>query len=292
MYYGDETRWWYGVVNDVSSDPLEVGRARVRIYGIHGPDINDEDLPWASVLLPTTSGGVSGLGTSPWLQVGARVMGIFFDGKGSQNPVILGSIPAIEGAMPTYDIDPSRSGTGNGISDVGGRRPAVTSTTSFHGSDSEAEEAIAGGFRRLSEEEFDTLISLVYAEASSNQVERAWIAGVIINRARNKNATIMQIANAPSQFQAVTGARYNNYQPSTNYVLGPNGKNRDNIYGGLKEYLSEVPRNVFYFDSNIPGAWGGLGTGKMQKIAEDRTNAGLTLKVVGNSRFWIGGRYS
>ena len=295
MFYGDETRWWYGIVEDVASDPLELGRARVRIYGIHGPDITNNDLPWASVIIPTTSGGVSGTGTSPALQIGARVMGIFFDGKGSQSPVIIGSIPAIEGGLMAFDIDPSRSGTSNGLADVGssgGRRPAVTANTSFHGSSEAAEEAIAEYFRRLSEEEFDTLISLVYAEASRNQAERAWVGGVILNRARKRNTTIMAIANAPSQFQAVTGARHNGYRPSPNFTNGPNASNRDNIYGGFVEFLTQVPRDTYYFDSNIPAAWGGLGSGKMQRIAQDRTNAGLTLKVVGNSRFWLGGRFS
>jgi hypothetical protein len=65
LFYGDDTRWWYGEVIDVLSDPLQLGRAQVRIFGIHGPDIPNEKLPWASVVLPTTSAGVSGVGTTP-----------------------------------------------------------------------------------------------------------------------------------------------------------------------------------------------------------------------------------
>ena len=68
LFYGDDTRWWLGEVIDVLSDPLQLGRAQVRIFGIHGPDIPNEKLPWASVVLPTTSAGVSGVGTTPWLQ--------------------------------------------------------------------------------------------------------------------------------------------------------------------------------------------------------------------------------
>jgi len=99
-FYGDNWRWWYGVVVNVSSDPLQLGRALVRIYGIHGDDIEDRDLPWASVIVPTTSGGVSGIGTNPLLQPGAKVVGFFLDGDRSQDPVIFGSIPSYEGAIP------------------------------------------------------------------------------------------------------------------------------------------------------------------------------------------------
>lgn len=98
-FYGDETRWFVGVVED-NDDPEQLGRVRVRIFGIHSPyykDIEIEDLPWAAVLMPATEGGVSGTGRSPnGIQQGAYVFGLFLDGKQSQNPLILGSIPKFE----------------------------------------------------------------------------------------------------------------------------------------------------------------------------------------------------
>ena len=36
-YYGDETRWFIGKVLQVHGDPEELGRVKVRIYGVH-PD--------------------------------------------------------------------------------------------------------------------------------------------------------------------------------------------------------------------------------------------------------------
>lgn len=121
-FYGDQIRWWYGVVVNTSGDPLQLGRALVRIYGIHDDEIPDAELPWASVILPTTEGGVSGIGQNPQLKPGARVIGFFFDGEYSQNPVIWGSIPAIEGAInEAYNV--AQASSGNGITTAGNGVP-------------------------------------------------------------------------------------------------------------------------------------------------------------------------
>ena len=56
-----------GVVED-RHDPEKVGRVRVRCLGLHSEsktDLPTEDLPWAQPMLPTTAGGISGLGQSP-----------------------------------------------------------------------------------------------------------------------------------------------------------------------------------------------------------------------------------
>lgn len=97
-FYGDTLRWFIGVVES-NADPLHVGRCRVRIYGVHNDDVDavpESTLPWASCLVPTTEDGVSGLGRSPGLKPGAMVFGFFMDGKLSQQPIIIGSIPRIE----------------------------------------------------------------------------------------------------------------------------------------------------------------------------------------------------
>lgn len=36
-FYGDETRWFIGLVLDIN-DPIQLGRVKVRIYGIHTGD--------------------------------------------------------------------------------------------------------------------------------------------------------------------------------------------------------------------------------------------------------------
>jgi len=81
---------FYGIVED-RQDPLKVGRVRVRIHGIHSENkqyIATPDLPWAQVLLPTTTAGLSGIGTQHGLIEGSTVFGFFRDGKTRQDPVI------------------------------------------------------------------------------------------------------------------------------------------------------------------------------------------------------------
>ena len=97
-YYGDSVRWFIGTVVDVN-DPLKLDRVRVRVYGIHTSntiDIPNEDLPWASVLIPVTEGGTSGIGANSQIKNRAQVFGVFLDGKDSQCPLVMGSIPKVE----------------------------------------------------------------------------------------------------------------------------------------------------------------------------------------------------
>lgn len=98
-YYGDSPRWFIGEVIDGSPPSGLEGMVRVRIRGIHSGNVNDvpqNDLPWATVLIPGTEPGVSGLGLSPQIMPGAQVFGIFMDGSNSQVPLIIGTIPRIE----------------------------------------------------------------------------------------------------------------------------------------------------------------------------------------------------
>ena len=98
-YYGDNTRWFIADVIDHTPPYGYEGRVKIRIHGVHNPstrDIPQNDLPWAQVVLPTTEAGVSGLGRTPRLTSGATVFGFFMDGKASQVPLVVGSIPKIE----------------------------------------------------------------------------------------------------------------------------------------------------------------------------------------------------
>ena len=97
-FYGDVIRWFVGIC-ECTSDPLHLGRVRVRIYGIHSDNVDEvpeAKLPWATTMVPTTEDGVSGLGRNTNLKPGAMVFGMFTDGNLSQQPVVLGSLPRIE----------------------------------------------------------------------------------------------------------------------------------------------------------------------------------------------------
>lgn len=98
-FYGDDSRWFVATVVNVVPPPGLEGRVKIRVYGIHNlytGEIPEKDLPWAQVSLPTTEGGVSGIGKITNLSPGAFVYGIFLDGKSSQIPLVLGSMSKVE----------------------------------------------------------------------------------------------------------------------------------------------------------------------------------------------------
>ena len=109
--------WWQGVVED-RVDPLMLGRCRVRILGYHTDDkteIPTNSLPWATIMQPTTSAALSGMGTTPLGPVeGTWVIGFFRDGEDAQDPVIMGTI----GGRPVEGPDPAK-----GFNDPFGKYP-------------------------------------------------------------------------------------------------------------------------------------------------------------------------
>ena len=88
--------WFLGVVED-RQDPTRTGRLKVRALGHHTENLEllpTADLPWASVMMSTTSSGISGIGSSPsGLLEGSWVLGYFRDGNRRQEMVVLGSLP-------------------------------------------------------------------------------------------------------------------------------------------------------------------------------------------------------
>ena len=93
----DGFTWFIGVVED-RADPKKAGRVRVRCLGYHSAkteDIPTADLPWASIMMPVTAGGNSGIGVSShFLLEGTWVVGFFRD-PAKQEPVIMGALPGV-----------------------------------------------------------------------------------------------------------------------------------------------------------------------------------------------------
>jgi len=114
----DGFMWFVGVVED-HNDPEQIGRVRVRCLGLHTEDketLPIEDLPWAMVMMPTTSASVSQIGHSPsGLLKGSWVMGFFRDGEGCQEPVVMGSFNGYPIERPNTDL---------GFSDPSGTHPS------------------------------------------------------------------------------------------------------------------------------------------------------------------------
>ena len=91
--FGTGTNIYLGIVED-RNDPEKLGRVRVRIIGIHSPsqsDLPTAALPWSTVMLPSTSPGMNGMGQNPFLVEGSWVVVMFMDSE-YQEPLVLGSI--------------------------------------------------------------------------------------------------------------------------------------------------------------------------------------------------------
>jgi len=130
----DGFTWFIGVVED-RADPLKAGRVRVRCLGYHTPDIQKiptDTLPWASVMMPVTAGGNSGIGFSPhFLIEGTWVVGFFRD-DAEQEPVIMGALPGFNSTETTGFTIASSSATGGQSIDGGFKDPNSKYPTSAY----------------------------------------------------------------------------------------------------------------------------------------------------------------
>lgn len=178
QFYGDDPRWFVGVV-ETPSNADDLGRVRVRVYGLHSnstADIDTYDLPLAQVMIPGTEEGTKGLGMNAQLEVGAMVFGVFLDGKASQLPFVLGSFPRLEIADPAvsgyFTIPGSENpyaatgGTTSGeapIDNVDVAQPAGPGQTFTK--DQLKQLAIDAGF---SPEEAEIMAKIALAESSGN----------------------------------------------------------------------------------------------------------------------------
>ncbi len=134
----DGFRWWIGQIPPIESmgEQLTGGgwgnRFKVRILGYHPyseADLPNEDLPWAQVLIPTTSGsGAANVATGVQLQPGDVVLGFFLDGDNAQIPVILATFGRTSSVPSTTYESPFMPFTGFSslVSRNGGTNPNET----------------------------------------------------------------------------------------------------------------------------------------------------------------------
>jgi hypothetical protein len=94
MFIGGDFAWFTAIVEDIN-DPEKLNRVKVRCHGWHTDDtgiLKTSDLPWATVMMPSTSASFKGIGSNHELVVGSFVVGFFRDGSSGQDPIIMGSI--------------------------------------------------------------------------------------------------------------------------------------------------------------------------------------------------------
>lgn len=107
-----DSKLYVGVVEARSDgDPYRLGRCKVRIFGVHSDDIEvlkTDELPWAMPILPSSSAGIDGIGSTPTgLVEGSWVVVQFLD-QYHQIPIIMGTLPGkpvddLHGIEADYD---------------------------------------------------------------------------------------------------------------------------------------------------------------------------------------------
>jgi hypothetical protein len=107
----DGFHWFIGRVEarvlSAGTDPLRLGRVKVRVIGTHTQDKNQlptEHLPWATIMHPITSAGANGVGSTANLIEGTTVFGFFLDALDKQHPVIIGTIPGRDSPGTNSDV--------------------------------------------------------------------------------------------------------------------------------------------------------------------------------------------
>lgn len=122
----------------------------------------------------------------------------------------------------------------------------------------EAAEKYLG--RAMSDNEWDYLLRATAAESAYNVKSYAMVMGTILNHTKQyasgaKNGVIVALMR-PNAFQAVTGTRANNNQPSAGFTRGPNAQQLKAMSIGAVQYLSKVPPNQMNFSAMDSGAYG------------------------------------
>ena len=99
MIQTNNGQFYIGVVED-RNDPLQIGRVKVRVVGLHFHDktvLPTEDLPWAMLMQPATGGtGMSAVGPAE----GTSVIVIFNDWPENQQPIVIGALGGVPQGNP------------------------------------------------------------------------------------------------------------------------------------------------------------------------------------------------
>ena len=96
-FYGNDFTWFIAFVEEVHEAEIpydKLNRVKIRIWGLHDFDAPLSTLPLASIMMPTTVGGVHNNSAIFGLEKGAQVVGFWLD-KHKQHPVIIGSLLGI-----------------------------------------------------------------------------------------------------------------------------------------------------------------------------------------------------
>lgn len=123
--------------------------------------------------------------------------------------------------------------------------------------------------RKIDGDEWNYLVRGIYAEATSNQKEIAYVAAVMLNRTRSGKwgRSIISVLRAPNQFQSVTGTIADGHSASRNFTQGPGAGSLGNIYKALIDILPHAPTDILRFTAANRKAYGaGTNVGYLDQL--------------------------
>ena len=242
--YGGGFYWFHGVVEDVT-DPLQLGRVRVRCLGFHTDDrglLPTSGLPWALCMLPITSPSMAGVGQSATgILPGSWVIGFFRDGPSAQDPIIMGTIASKIIAKPDKT---------KGFSDPSGTNPTTTG-------DDIPTEAISGTAAAKATYKQSLDLSYIAPAYPNNQVIKTRAGHVIEydNTSGKERVSLMHKTGAfieidPSGNINVCGSTLNVNGSSYINLIAP--KIYQNIRTGTTGTLAGAQTATISFSPNLP----------------------------------------
>lgn len=137
--------------------------------------------------------------------------------------------------------------------------------------------------RVLTNDEWDNLIAVTYAETSADPKERAWFAGTILNRCLHSGLTVIEAINQSNEFKTVVGIPPTSVS-SIKFITGPAPGTANEICAAFSEYLSSSPNNNYYFSALL-------------EDEDCNTNNGVAIRngiegvLVGSMYFFPGARW-
>jgi len=261
----DGFNWWIGQIEkDSRDDPKGSGRCKVRIVGLHPQScdvVGDDDLPWATTMMPVTNphspGGI--FSVTPKLRSGHWVVGFFMDND-KQQPVILGSVGRTANATKTETPEKDTADEGcNSFTTfmdpnkMSADQPAVDETVPVNASDAghvctEGEKKTNTGTPITS-----TTSKINAAKYQKNTTTNAAGINFCVEKADRCGKDTNLTGSFQNLFAEMLAETQNNNGKLGNYLVGKVSGELYDIVGIGREYVDKAIRLMKTFVANIKG---------------------------------------
>jgi hypothetical protein len=262
-----EEKWNSNIPGNRVESPDDIkgfgDRYRVRILGYHTDnslELTDDDLPWASVMLPVTAGSGSGASSqSPQIRQGNFVFGFFLDGEDAQQPIIMGvlgynnytvvskGVPQIkyvpfDGFKPTDTVPEGsireipggseKTSTPDSVPQADSSGPKTSDGTTISGSSAHQLKSVA---EKVQEEEGKKISAILQTEPCGSSLDAALL---------DMQEGIKEIHRLRSQINSWAGTATGNVNNLQERVQRVTERMIKNVTKPLKDLMDEIRKWV------------------------------------------------